>query len=100
MDEPSRSHAPNNVNALKKIESFERGPNTEKEIPVLLTNRNIHPPCDPRVSIRSRNMSNLIKIPFTNPINPNESGSKVHLPNFLSTNVRSLLPKIDEISTN
>ena len=43
-------------------------------------------------------MSNLIKIPLTNPINPNESEPKAHLPNFLSTNVRSLLPKIDELA--
>ncbi len=45
-------------------------------------------------------MSNLIKIPLTNPITPNESEPKAHLPNSLSTNVsiRSLLPKIDELA--
>ncbi len=43
-------------------------------------------------------MSNLIKILLTNSINPNESEPKAHLPNSLSTNVRSLLPKIDELA--
>ncbi len=90
------SRAPNNV--LKKIELFESELNAEKEILVLLTNRNIYPSCNSSVSIRSRNMSNLIKIPLTNPINPNESEPKGHLPNFLSTNVRSLLLKIDELA--
>ena len=43
-------------------------------------------------NIRSRNPFNLINIKPASPAN-----MKLQLPNFLSTNVRSLFPKLDEL---
>lgn len=72
-----------------------------KEIPVILTDRSIYPLFKPNAltrkssmvnNKRSRSRSNLINIKLAPSAN-----TKSQLPNFLSTNVRSLLPKVDEL---
>ena len=64
MDQPPRSCAPHN--APKNTGPSESGSNAaEEEIPVLLTDRSIYPSYKPSALIRTRNLSNLVKIPIS-----------------------------------
>jgi hypothetical protein len=64
MDQPPRSCAPHN--APKNTGPPESGSNAaEEEIPVLLTDRSIYPSYKPSALIRTRNLSNLVKIPIS-----------------------------------
>ena len=95
MDQPPRSCAPNNV--PKNTGPSESGSNpAEEKIPVVLTDRSIYPSYKPNASIRTRNLSNLVKIPISSSVEVQGSPT-VFVPSVLLSNVMSMAPKIDEI---
>ena len=95
MDQPPPSCAPNNV--PRNTGPSESGSNAVvEEIPVLLTDRSIYPFYKPSASIRTRNLSNLVKIPISSSVEVRGSPT-VFVPSVLLSNVMSIAPKIDEI---